>query len=498
MPDWGAAAHGALSLGLLALLICLAQARPRWAPRLAVGLVYAVCLWGYHWIFTSLHTHGQMAWPIAAAATMVLALYVALYGFAAIFVVRRWALGPWQVAAVVALLEWARGFLFSGFPWMNWGLQQVDTPLSGYAPWLGGYGVVFATALCAAFLARAMARGAAQAPQRFRALALAGLIIALGAIAGLPTFTEPTGQPLRTALIQGAIGQSQKFDPVEVSLNEQVHLAMVARASEAKYRTQLVVLPETAFIYPWQDLDVSTRQALQGLARENQVTILTGIPSQEGGRWWNSVVGILPDQAEIGYRYDKHHLVPFGEFIPWGFEWFLALMRMPLGSFEEGAARQLPLGVADQRVGINICFEDLFGEEIIRSMAPSVPEAERPTILLNVSNLAWFGLSNALPQHLAASRMRTLETGRPMIRATNTGVTAHINARGRVTAELASGRRAVLLEDVQGHTGTTPYIALGNTPIVLLALAALLLPGRPPQLARWAAGRLGRWRRQSA
>lgn len=471
MPDTLAVVEGALSLALLALLIRLSRVQAVWGPRLAATLVLAVCLWGFHWIFTSLHTHGQMAWPIAAAATGVLALYVALYGFAAIALIRRFAWGPWRVAAAVALLEWARGFVFTGFPWMNWGLQQVDTPLGGFAPWLGGYGVVFATALCAAFLAQATRLRAMAKP-----LSCAAAVVVVGALAGLPSFTEPTGRPLRVAMAQGAIGQSQKFDPVEISLNEQVHLAMAARATEPQYGTQLLVLPETALVNPWQDLDESTRGTLQRIARESGAVILTGIPSREGERWWNSVVGLSPTESEIVFRYDKHHLVPFGEFIPWGFQWFLDLMRMPLGSFEVGAARQLPLAVGDQRVGLNICFEDLFGEEIIRSLAPSVPEVERPTILLNVSNLAWFGMSNALPQHLAASRMRVLETGRPMIRATNTGITAHIAASGKVTTALAPGRRAVLLEDVQGHTGTTPFIALGNAPIVVLALALLLSP----------------------
>jgi apolipoprotein N-acyltransferase len=176
----------------------------------------------------------------------------------------------------------------------------------------------------------------------------------------------------------------------------------------------------------------------------------------------------------LPYRYDKHHLVPFGEFIPFGFRWFVDMMHIPLGDFGRGALLQVPFAVKDQWVLPNICYEDLFGEEIAAQIHAGVtgamPEA---TVLLNVSNIAWFGDSIAVPQHLQISQMRSLETGRPMLRATNTGATAVIDHAGRVIAQLPPFEKGVLAARVQGYAGATPYILFGNRVIVLLALAAL-------------------------
>ena len=158
--------------------------------------------------------------------------------------------------------------------------------------------------------------------------------------------------------------------------------------------------------------------------------------------------------------------MPFGEFIPFGFRWFVDLMQMPLGDFASGGATQTPLRIADQRIAINICYEDLFGEEIIRQL----PEA---TLLLNLSNVGWFGDSLAPHQHLQASRMRALETGRPMLRATNTGATAVIDARGRVTQALPFFTEGALAATVQGRSGMTPYAHTGNWLVISLCTLAL-------------------------
>ncbi|MFM1788316.1 MAG: apolipoprotein N-acyltransferase, partial [Pseudomonadota bacterium] len=170
-----------------------------------------------------------------------------------------------------------------------------------------------------------------------------------------------------------------------------------------------------------------------------------------------------------------YHLVPFGEFIPWGFRWFVDLMQMPLGDFTAGARIQKPIPVADQLIGINICFEDLFGEEIIRALSPKQVAAAQPTILLNVSNLAWFGNTIALRQHLDIARMRSLETGRPTIRSTNTGMTAYIDHKGRVLAASPAMHQDILLAKVQGAQGTTPFSYIGNTGALLISIFVVLI-----------------------
>jgi apolipoprotein N-acyltransferase len=171
--------------------------------------------------------------------------------------------------------------------------------------------------------------------------------------------------------------------------------------------------------------------------------------------------------------YDKRHLVPFGEFVPWGFRWFVQMMHIPLGDFGRGANTQRPFAVGGQRVAFNICYEDLFGEEII----DAIRGASGATILANVSNIGWFGRSHALPQHLQISRMRALETGRPMLRATNTGMTALIDAQGRVVAALPPHEAGLLDVQVQGTEGLTPYVRTGNLGVLVVALAALLGTG---------------------
>ncbi len=183
------------------------------------------------------------------------------------------------------------------------------------------------------------------------------------------------------------------------------------------------------------------------------------------GHYFNSAVGLCTGATPRLRRYSKRHLVPFGEFIPPGFRWFVDLMKMPIGDQQRGATAQ-PLALAGQQVAVNICYEDLFGAEIIDAWHTAGPA---PTLMLNISNLAWFNDSLALPQHLQISRMRVLETQHPMLRATNTGATAIIDARGEVAAQLPYLTAGALNGQVQGYEGTTPFIRYGNWPALLLA-----------------------------
>ncbi|MEY4083515.1 MAG: putative apolipoprotein N-acyltransferase [Pseudomonadota bacterium] len=473
MPAW---LHSLLVLFFLGLLIHLWQREERSAHWLAAGLLWIASLYSVHWIYISLHDYGLMAAPIAALATGLLGTYLAAYGWLAAWMMRRWLLpppdsgtglrwlGPWALAATITLLEWLRGTLFTGFPWANWGYQQVDSWLSGFAPVFGVYGVVFVTALCAAWLAS------------LRPKALLGAVIvhlAGGALASLQ-WAQPYGQPIQVALIQPAVPQQMKFEPQAMLTNERTHLSLAAVAASPSARLDLMVLPETAFIRPWQDLSEQTRQSLQAAADRSGAVLMTGIPSRDGQQWANSLIALRPTGTDTGLaaaRYDKHHLVPFGEFIPWGFRWFVDLMQMPLGDFTSGPATQPTIPVADQHIGVNICFEDLFGEEIVRAVRSSTNGA---TILLNVSNLAWFGNTIALQQHLAIARMRSLEAARPTVRATNTGMTAHIDHKGRVQAASPAMVQDILLVRVQGMEGQTPYVFLQNGPILGLVSLVLL------------------------
>jgi apolipoprotein N-acyltransferase len=223
--------------------------------------------------------------------------------------------------------------------------------------------------------------------------------------------------------------------------------------------------------------------------------LITGVPIVDpdstkplGGDWYNAAIAIAPDSGtdhpSEPPRYAKHHLVPFGEFVPYGFRWFVDAMVMPLGDFTRGGVVQPPFVVKDQRVAVNICYEDLFGNEI----AAMLRQPEPASILLNLSNIAWFGDSIALPQHLAASRMRAIETGRPMLRATNTGITAIVDARGVTRGRLAPFTRGVLEGTVQGMKGTTPYVRAGDWLIGAVLLLAFAATGWSMRVQRRAVG----------
>jgi apolipoprotein N-acyltransferase len=236
----------------------------------------------------------------------------------------------------------------------------------------------------------------------------------------------------------------------------------------------LIVLPESVFSVPLEYLPTEVYDSLKQFAQDSGAALILGIfvePAPE--KYFNSAVAFGPDGRL--QRYSKRHLVPFGEFVPWGFHWFVNLMAMPLADQQRGADGQLPFEVAGQRVAMNICYEDLFGAEIRQAWRDAT---RAPTIMANISNLAWFDDSIALPQHLQISRMRSLETGRPMIRATNTGATAIIDAHGRVAAVAPFLTADVLDGTVQGRAGNTPFLRAGNLPalvlICVLLLAALL------------------------
>lgn len=430
---------------------------------------------GLHWIYISLHDYGLMPAWLAVIATLLLAAYVSLFVVGAVAVIRwlklplRHPLTPFAAAAVITLFEWLRGTLLTGFPWLAFGYLVIDTPLAGFASVIGVYGVGFLAIVCVLWLTQAI---------RWRnwfALAATVTTLAGGFVLGHQHFTQPHGKALRVALVQGAIPQSMKFDPARETQALQTHLEL-ARTAAVPGGAQLIVFPETAMVRPWTHAPAEFRDAFSRLARQSGSTVMLGLPLHDPDGYRNSLIAISPTSKPdaIDARYDKHHLVPFGEFIPLGFRWFVDMMKMPLGDFQRGLPVQPAIAVADQHIAVNICFEDLFGEEIIRPIGHYAHSEREPNLLLNISNLAWFGDTIALSQHLDIARMRSLETGRPTIRATNTGVTAAIDHRGRVMEQLPRNQQGLLFTQVQGMQGITPFTRFGNLPVLMLSVALIL------------------------
>jgi apolipoprotein N-acyltransferase len=456
--------------GLFALALRAPGARAAGALGFAFGLGWFLV--GVSWVYISMHVYGQMwAW-LAGFATAAFAALLALYPAAALALAHRFIPDPTArlllgLPAAWAATEWLRGVLLTGFPWIASGYAHSDGPLAGYAAVLGVYGITLIGAIVSAALAAAarlrMARPA------IAAVLVAAALLAIGWRLEDVTWTQPSGKPIRVRLAQGNIPQDQKFGPEGLERAHSTYFGLMTRPGAV----DLVALPESVYPLPLGYLPNNVTRDLVDFVRGRKAALVFGIFIEEPGRrYFNSAVGVAPDRAQA-QRYSKRHLVPFGEFIPFGFRWFVDAMQMPIGDQERGAPRQAPMELAGQRVAINICYEDLFGGEIIEAWHDP---ARAPTILLNLSNLAWFDDSRALPQHLQISRMRARETGRPMLRATNTGATAIIDARGEVLRQLPYNTAGALDGEVQGRTGDTPFVRFGNLPalgmVFLLLLAA--------------------------
>jgi apolipoprotein N-acyltransferase len=448
------------SLALLfALLVRITSSRAGFLIGFIWGLGFF--LTGVSWVFVSLSVYGGMTTWLAALATFLFCAVLALFPAAVGALQARWRIAPaLRLLLLMPLLwgvtEWVRGWLFTGFPWLGIGYSQVPfSPLSGYAPLVGVYGVSFLLALIAALLAWGVTTRGPITKRIWALVAIATLGVGGQLLRGIH-WAVPDGVPTTVALLQGNVPQDMKWQPEKTRATLESYARMAA-ASPA----QLIVLPETALPLFESDLPDFYRDGLISLGQKNGGDVLTGLPTgSPQNAYYNSVIslGSAPSQ-----RYHKVHLVPFGEFIPlkavWG--WVIEVLHIPLSDFARGAPNQRPLAIGGQRVAANICYEDAFGEEIIHQL----PEA---SVLVNVSNLAWFGDSFAPWQHTQMSQMRALETGRMMLRATNTGVTAIIDAQGHILASLPLFQPGSLSGTIQGYAGSTPYVRWGNRPVLAL------------------------------
>lgn len=428
-----------------------------------VGAFFA----GIGWLVVALNRFGGMPLPLAVIAILLLSAFLALYPAlvgAAFAALRsgRWVRDALLVAALWALAEWLRGWLLTGFPWLAVGYTQTPpSPLAGFAPVLGVYGLGALVAFIAALFGLAPDRRGAW----LRAAVATGVLLAVGAGLRLIAWSQPVGAPLRVALLQPAIPQDAKWDAAQLGRWLDLNLDMVRVA-----RARLVVLPETTLPVLAEHLPPDYLPSMGEAVRVQGGEALLGVFTRDPeGRIYNAAVTVGGMATQ---HYAKRHLVPFGEYSPPLFGWFYALASIPMSDQTRGHWHT-PIRIGDQRIAVNICYEDLFGEELIGWL----PEA---TLMLNLSNLAWYGDSHAQPQHLQIARMRALETARPMLRSTNTGMTAWIEPDGRVASVLPAFARGMLTHEVRGYAGMTPYARWGNWPVVSAALTvvALILAGR--------------------
>jgi len=451
-----------LPLVTLALLFGLLAGRHRMGEGFAIGLAWGLGFFvaGVSWLYVALNRFGGMPGPIAAAAIFLFALYLAVWpALAGAAFVKLRSGRAWRDALMAGgvwmLFEWLRGWVFTGFPWLSIAYSQTPpSPMAGYFPYLGVYGTGALMVALAAGLGLMIRKGAGRlGPWIFASVMLLGA----GAVLRGQSFTTPAGEPLEVALVQTNVQQDLKWQPQRLRDWLDLNLNLVRTHPAA-----LVVLPESTLPMLADRLPEGYLARL-GAAAGPDAMVIAGVFTRDDTHIYNTALGLSGHRIQ---SYEKHHLVPFGEYSPPTFGWFYKLANIPLSDQTPGAPDQPMMIVGDQKLALNICYEDVFGEQIRR-------RAGEATILVNLSNLAWYGDSFAQPQHLQMARVRAIETGRPMLRATNTGMTAAIAPDGRVTHVLPAFTRDVLRVSVQGMSGETPYLRWGDK--AALALAALMV-----------------------
>ena len=460
-----------IGIGALAVLFwSWIHVRPRRA--FARGFLFGIGMFGVgvSWVFISIHHYGGVDVVLSSFLTLLFILFLSLFPGCAGWIAAR-ALasvqrGAYRLASVAifagvwCLTEWVRGWFLTGFPWLEIGYSVIDAPLGGLAPVIGVYGVTLAAAATSAMVQAALVSQGGLVRGGYL-VAMVSLWLALLAHV---EWSAPHGESLKVSLMQGNIPQEVKWQGDMREPTIELYTAM----SEAHWDSDLQIWPESALPLMYYQAQ-PILDALGEEARAHDTDILLGLIYQrpDSPEYYNSMISV-GTQAGV---YHKRHLVPFTEYLPLKsvFAGLVDFMAVPMSDFSSGSAEQAPLAVRGQRIGISICFEDAFGEEVIDSL----PAA---TLLVNVSNDAWFTGSIAPAQHLQIARMRALETARPLLRATNTGLTAAIDRHGRIRAVAPQDEAYVLTTEVQPRVGMTPYARLGNAPAVVVASLLVILP----------------------
>jgi apolipoprotein N-acyltransferase len=466
---FGASLLPALTLaGLFALWQRAGSARRAGALGFAFGLgLFAA---GVSWVYVALNAFGGMPKLLAALGTAgfcaYLALFPALAGWIAVRTTKPDSVARLIVAAAAwTVSEWLRGWLFSGFGWLSIGYAQLAAPLAGYAPIGGVLLPGLFLALTAAWLTHAVTGSDLYCRRTLVGAVAVAIVWLCGYALARMDWSHPIGEPTTVSLVQGNIAEDLKFEPSYREKTFAIYADLVAKS-----RGRLIVLPESALPMFADEVPPEYVAELRVAAERNGGDLLLGLfffeprtGADDDDHYFNSVVSVGTATTQV---YRKHHLVPFGETIPLKplFGWFIRnVLAIPLADQTPGAAYQEPFAVAGQRLAVNICYEDAFGSELARRAADA-------TLLVNFTNDAWYGHSLAAEQHDQIAAMRALETARPMLRATNTGITSIIDHHGVERSRLQWFTRGVLEGTVAGRQGVTPYVRFGDAVAVALAL----------------------------
>jgi len=471
-----------------AVLAALLQRAPSVKFGAVIGFVFGLgyFLAGVSWVRVSLGDFGGMPLPMAWFAAFLFCSVLAAFPLlAGAFTAWAKPRNAWFFAFVFAcawtFAEYLRAHVFTGFEWLSVGTSQSGGEVSfqPFIPLVGSFGVTLLTVLTAGVIARAITpiddsraknsqglqfSGFQKAWRASSALEAAVYLVVVGGVANWLLFSwtpsEPAGRPLRVSLLQGNVPQSMKWEPEKFVQTLQMYERLITQS-----KGELIILPETALPAPLSRIPSDYIERLRGIAFSKGANLLIGVPVQEQGKFYNAAVSLGVEDSQ---QYRKVHLVPFGEYMPLRglLAWFYANLTIPMSDFSPGDAAQAPIKINGQTLGISICYEDTFARDVHRTL----PDA---TLLVNMSNDAWFGKSAAAEQHLQLSQLRAIEHARPMLRANNTGITAVIDEKGRVTQRLEPFTEGILETTVQGRKGATPYMMWGDLPVLLMCLAGI-------------------------
>ena len=418
---------------------------------------------GIYWIYICLQQFGGMPSFLALISTLTLCLFLALF-FLPFSLFNQYRNKIFFIPAFFTLIELLRSIIFTGFPWLSIGYSQVpDSPLIGYLPILGIHGISFLVLLSAVLIFQLFKENS----KKLYLIIFLIFIWGFGEYLKGINWSKPIGKTISTSLIQGNISQDKKWNKnmVDESLKHYQKLILDSDAS-------LIILPETSIPIEVNVIPKNFMKRMRNHISQNNGHIIFGAIEESKGKYYNSALLISKDYESL---YRKNHLVPFGEFIP--FEKYLTYiyqnwLNIPFTNLSKGKQKSVALfKIKGLGFAINICYEDVFGNEI----AWNDKYSEEPNVLVNISNDAWYGKSIAAEQHLQISQARAIENKKMMIRSTNTGVTAFIDRDGKVLKKLQQFTSGELRDDVQGYIGATPYMVFNNSIIYFICILTLLL-----------------------
>ncbi len=422
---------------------------------------------GIYWTYNSLHDFGQAPPVVAVFIAALLIVYLAIFP-GLILCAWQWSkrqVGDkalWLLPLFWFAFEWLKGWFITGMPWLSLGYAFTNSPLSGYAPLVGVFGISALSILMSIALIIVVKQ------KKYVAFIFVLLVPAIGYLLKSVDWTEAEGDALKVTIIQGNIPQEIKwqYDQRQNIFNT------YWRETNQHWDSDLIVWPETALPGRSENIETSILQPLAAKVIEQGSDLLTGVIVSDNAnkQFYNSMIMLGETRAE----YHKRHLVVFGEYYPmrWLLDFLRSWINIPYSDLTPGPDNQPLMSIDGIKIGLSICFENVFSRDIMRDL----PEAN---ILINASNDAWFGDSLAPHQHLQMAQMRAAETGRPMVRSTNTGISAFIDAKGQLEQQSQQFKTLSMNHVVQGRKGITPFYYFekiqGLLAIIFLASFSILM-----------------------